>query len=314
MILKKLLKKYKVWNHLRKIRKHPGVATDYRSYQARALDRQGVGATMLPLQPSGQWEDFKPIYETQFLKYADTYSCVTFSALNVIEFLHKRKYANEINLSDRFISILSGTKCGEGNWLQSVGNTLRNCGFLYEVEFLAPGQIMKCEEFFIPLTQEQKDLAKTRLNEYEISYSWVSPNEDGIKIALQYAPVQVVINDGTHATTCYGFEGNKAKIFDHYLNYGDNCYLYDFTKISSAMQYNITKKIPMEIMVDKKYGVDIKDYDAMKILPATSWVYIFNKLKRFPTERELWGLTIGHWDYEAIFQNRVGDLWFYNKK
>jgi hypothetical protein len=309
-----LIKRYKVWKHLNHLRKNPAVANDPRSDEEKDKDYRGIGATMPVLQADGQWDDYKPVYETQFLKFWDTFACVTFSSANCLEFLHKRKYGTEINTSDRFIAIMSGTKCNFGNWLQSVGNTWNNCGFLYESEFPSPQTIYSCEEYYIPITQEQKDLAKSRLKTYTINYRWIAANETSIKEALKYAPVQVVINNGSHAVTCYGYEGSKAKIYDHYLNYGDNCYLYDLSKISHAMQYDITIMTPQEIMVDKKYGENIEDYEAMKILPAASWVYIFNKLKRFPTKRELYGLTIGHWDYEAVFLNRVGDKWLYKKK
>lgn len=231
-----------MWRHLRNIRKHPAVVRDPRSEEEKQRDYQGIGATMPVLQEDGQWDAYKPVYETQFLKYADTFACVTFSSANCLEFLHKRKYETDLNTSDRFIAILSGTKCNFGNWLQNVGNTWNNAGFLYEIEFPSPSQIMNCSEFYVPLTQEQKDLAKSRLQTYEISYRWITATDWAIKQALQFAPVQVVINDGSHAVTCYGYEGDKAKIYDTYLNYGDNCYLYDFSKISSAMQYDIILK------------------------------------------------------------------------
>ena len=72
---------------------------------------------------------------------------------------------------------------------------------------------------------------------------------------------------------------------------------------SSIPEY---EKLP----IDSKYGQIVNgDYEMMKILPYKSWNYLFERLKRFPTYTELVALTCGRWDYEAVFQNRIGK-WF----
>lgn len=310
--MENLIKKYKVWRHFKTLKK--GVIEDPRPLEEKQRDYVGIGADQEVLCPDGQWDAYKPTYETQFIKYADTYACVSYSACNTIEFLYKRKYGIEINLSDRFLAILSGTKCYLGNWLQKVADTLRHNGFLYENEFPAPAEIRKCEDFYIPLTEDQINLAKSRLNEYEITYRWIPATEEDIKNALRYAPLQVIIENGIHAVTCYGYVGNKAKIYDHYLFYGDNCYLYDFSKIKGAMQYDIKRKKPLEIRVDNKYGNTTDDWDLFKVLPVESWVYLLKKRGEFPSKRQFYGLTVGRWDYDTVFNNKRGDLWLYFTK
>jgi len=312
-LFKNLFKKSKFKNQ------NHGVIPDPRSYEERRLDWVGIGAEEEVLCPNGQWDNYLPGFEPQFLKWAETYACTNFSSANCLETLLKRKYGIEYNLSDRKSAITSGTRCNWGNYLQRVADDWRHTGFLYEFEFPNPTEIKRCEDYYIPIPQELLDRAKSRLNEWEINYCWINSNEQAIKEALKYAPLQVVINNGTHAVMCYGYEGNKAKIYDSYL-YGGNptylcTYLYDIDKITAVMKYNITKKETPKIRVDEKYGDKTDDFDLMfKIIGWKDWLYIFNQIKRNPTKREFYGLTAGRWDFESVFKNKNGDIWLYYTK
>jgi len=306
-LLKNLFKKNKFKNH--------GVIPDPRSDEEKKFDWVGIGADEEVLCPDGQWDDYLPEFEPQFLKWAETYACTNFSSANCLETLLRRKYGIKCNLSDRKSAITSGTQCYRGNYLHRVANDWRTTGFLYEEEFPNPTEIRSCEEYYIPIPQELLDRAKSRLNEWEITYRWIDTTEEAIKEALKYGPLQVVINNGTHAVMCYGYEGNKAKIYDSYLYYNKPTYLYDIKKITIAMKYNITKKGSTKFRVDEKYGDKTDDFDLMfKILSWRDWLYILNQIKRNPTKREFYGLTAGRWDFETVFKNKNGDIWLHYTK
>src|SRR3990167_4962175 len=73
------------------------------------------GASPLPyeeLQPDGDWTSFLPYKEIQNLNGIEPYACVSFTILNCVEILIKRKYGKDTNWADRFLAANSGTKEG----------------------------------------------------------------------------------------------------------------------------------------------------------------------------------------------------------
>src|SRR3990167_6521014 len=86
-----------------------------------------TGIDVNPLQKDGQWDTFLPLYEAQSTVNYDTMACVTFSALNCLETLFKRRYGTEPNWSDRYIAVLSGTGIN-GNYAMAVWDTIRKYG------------------------------------------------------------------------------------------------------------------------------------------------------------------------------------------
>ena len=64
--------------------------------------------------------------------------------------------------------------------------------------------------------------------------------------------------------------------------------------------------------VDLKYNINIGDWDLIKMLPFTTWIWLLTKLKRFPTKREFYALTAGRWGYDAVFdKNNQAHLYIY---
>lgn len=62
--------------------------------------------------------------------------------------------------------------------------------------------------------------------------------------------------------------------------------------------------------VDKKYEIEKE-----KSLPWTSYIWLGITLKRQLNDREHIALAYGHWDFKAIFNNRIGEWWkYYTKK
>lgn len=152
--------------------------------------------------PSGDWEPFKPTDERQLRQgFYDTLSCVTFSALNIVEtqirwlmetgkipeaFLRQMKdlgYIDENghpNFNDHFTAVMSGTTMN-GNSLQKVWDSIRNDGLLPQAEGQQVGDFANTAAWLdrSTITQEQIDKAKKFKEMFDISYEWVVINEPG---------------------------------------------------------------------------------------------------------------------------------------
>ena len=49
-------------------------------------------------------------------------------------------------------------------------------------------------------------------------------------------------------------------------------------------------------------------------IPGTPAAYIYNKIHRRITDRETNALVYGRHDYSTVFENKIGDIWFYKTK
>jgi len=205
------------------------------------------------LRPDGQWDDFLPEFESQWKDGFDTYACVTFSALNCIETLVKVRYDKDINKSDRFVAKMSDTRCGYGNWLYKVADTIKEQGSCDEVDYPFSDGLV-CETYYAEIPEDLKLKAKLLIEDYDIKWEWAYNYT--LQEGLTYAPLQVTIwaygkrdsNDiyqhpGTtksnHAVMLYGYkEGEYWKIYDHYAN--------KFKKL--AWDYPMTSQLKFEII------------------------------------------------------------------
>ncbi len=178
----------------------------------------------------------------------DTLSCVTFSATNDIEtqghwfiresgrvplgalaFLEKYGYlkGNELNFSDRFTAIMSGTT-KNGNYLTKVAESMRKDGLIPEDMLPMGGNSF--EEYHDPknITQELKNLAKEFLKYVRIRWQWVPYDGSGeftdfekkkTHELLKHTPLQIGIPvPATHAVMMFYCDEKKEKYgrFDHY--------------------------------------------------------------------------------------------------
>jgi hypothetical protein len=242
--------------------KNYGLLEDTRSEEEKAKDYQfGATTKIVPevLQADGQWKDFLPTNEYQNLDGFDKMACVSFSAVNCLEILHKRKFGEEKNWSDRFTAKMSGTT-REGNSLYNVAESLRKLHGEIRQD-LWPNIGKTWEEFYSEIPTNIKGQALKSLDEYLIQYEWlIAPLYPNILMdALKYAPIQIgiyaygVLIDGVHqkpvvgqgpnhAVTLIGYkEGEYWLIFDHYQGNEIRKLAWDYT-IGFAMKFNITKK------------------------------------------------------------------------
>jgi len=249
------------------------------SKEAKAKDWVFGGVTGIiaePLQLNGQWDDYLPVYETQF-KTFDRLDCVTMSALNNLETLYNKKYGTEENFSDRFIAKMSGTTL-IGNYLDVVANTIRTVGLVEEDVY--PDKCKNWTEFYQYVPEDVKQRAIASLETYTVNWEWVlDMDAESLKNALTYSPLQVTVNawgkklgdiyqcnNGplNHAVMLYGYEdGIYWKIYDHY----DNCFkklAWDFN-IGHKLRYNIEQRMPGKLFEDNLLCQDSQDSGAFGV-------------------------------------------------
>jgi len=212
-----------------------------------------VGDVWEVLQPSGQWDLYLPEYEYQRFSWGDTMACVTFSFLNCLETLLKRKYNEQWDFSDRFTAKVSGTT-KNGNWMYKVASSWNMDGFLSFLHWRNEG--LTWDEFYKEIPQEKKALAFANRKHFELGYDWIDPITTAkLKEALEYSPLWIAIcayghkvngvyqrTDGSinHCVMLYGYDERGWKIYDHYLGNEYRILAPDYI-IGTACRLKITK-------------------------------------------------------------------------
>lgn len=164
--------------------------------------------------PSGDWTPYLPTKEPQFLNF-ETFSCVSFSAHNMIETQINYLVANNLipqdklklmrdwgffdannkfNCSDRFTAKMSGTT-KVGNTLKAVWDSINNNGLVPEAMWSAKN-LNSWEEYMAEIPGSIKNFAKNILSILDFNYEWVvvgncgAPDLALIRKHLKHAPMQ----------------------------------------------------------------------------------------------------------------------------
>lgn len=206
------------------------------------------GAFNTPLFSDGHgWLTIQRDEQTQRNANFDTFSCVTFSCLKALSYYVKKIYNLDVNFSERFTAVMSGTTPGKGNSIRNVLESIRKDGFLLENDCPFTNEMTQ-SEFFSPITQSLKDKAKKNLQDFMglgpiiIEWEVISNNpfsgglvdHDQIREALKYSPV---------ITT--GFAWNGGPI---YVNGGapNHCFL--------GIDWD--DQVEWDVMADDNYPAD----------------------------------------------------------
>jgi len=139
---------------------------------------------------------FLPTREYQSKAGYDTYSCVCFSGLNVIEMIFKAQYGQDINFSDRAIASLIPVKPWSGTTYYAFWDAVRDYGLVLETEYPWTTENTP-NEYLVKPPQAVLDKGKLFNQSYEIEHEWVGTNgvnPEHIYEALQFAPVQASVN------------------------------------------------------------------------------------------------------------------------
>lgn len=224
----------------------PDLETDY---VLGSNDPKNLGEVV---QEDGDWTQFLPeVNEIQRLnkpdpvtREVDTFGCTAFSDDEIDETINIKKYGkeNEINISDIFVLVGSGTKRGQGNSMKAASEFKRKNGILFENErpFNRDGTM---DEAYAPNTQAQKDLAKSRLNIYEFGYlSATGSDAESLISAKKVSPVKVAVegryvrnSEGRLINTGSGYN-HAVFIFNHIL---DPITPYNFDGSPNVLEWHV---------------------------------------------------------------------------
>lgn len=290
-----------------KLPKNFGV--DIKNFKEKPQDWK-FGASPLgvkEINPEADWSLFLPTNELQHFSWGDSFGCVSFSALNCLETLHKFKYSETLNRSDKYTVVSSGTT-KSGNTFVKVGDSIRKLdGTVSEQEY--PAQANSWDDYYSPISDSLHQKGLLWLNEYEINYEWVSPPfSEQLMQALKVAPIQITVYawekpkivDGdeiyqrtdkinNHAVMLFAYEKDKYWfIFDHYDKTIKKL-AWDFL-IGYAFRYSIEKTLE---------PIKITDYMFKFIkLETASTVYAANPVnmtcKALDSEDDYFNLTDDH--------------------
>ena len=202
---------------------NPGYSVEMEKAFSSEKDYEFLGGK-LPQEvivEDGDWRPFYPKFEEQ-RKAIDSYSCVSFANNNAEEMIHKARYGEEINRSDRFLSVISGTVPGKGNGQKRVAETKRKMGIVQEEEYPFT-DIMTQSEFFRYPSREliEKGLQWTVATEY--GYEEVQP-KDYTK-ALRLSPLQVGVDSRTNKKSNFTQQDHSVVI--SFLDFKGVAYAYD---------------------------------------------------------------------------------------
>jgi len=171
----------------------------------------------------GDWTNYKPMNEKQFNNLFDTWNCVAFSACNTIETFFKylidnNKISNnnlvwlkdngylingEVNFSDRFVGVQSGTKVGVGNTGSNVANAIHEYGLVPETLFPFHDGLSE-DDYYKESPKEMLVLGLEFNKRFTILFEsfWIKDIVD----ALKYSVVQVYV---------YGWKKNEEGLYDN---------------------------------------------------------------------------------------------------
>lgn len=204
-----------------------GVIVDVRPTDFRAGAESSI--VYVAVNATGDWTKYKPTDEWQrryippsTLGY-DTNSCTNFSCMNSIELQIERMLAakeipqatidemtslgyfdanGNVNFSDWYNAILSGTTDAAGNTLYGPWDAVRKYGVLPQSKGYAPNDFTSAAQWFASKpTAEQIALGQEFLTMFDAAYEWVDMGNLGEQalfvVHLKQAPLHVLVPTGS---------------------------------------------------------------------------------------------------------------------
>tara|TARA_Y100000310_G_scaffold275754_1_gene292454 strand:- start:2832 stop:3863 length:1032 start_codon:yes stop_codon:yes gene_type:complete len=183
------------------------------------------------IREDGQWVDFIPKDEPQ-RRRVETMNCTNYGTMNALETLHKALYDEEIDYSERYGGILSGTTV-RGNLAERPCETIRKKGMILESQLPFDDSIKSWNAYYSPkpMTEDLLQAGQDWLDNYEFLHEWVRATPNNLKAALKYSPLGVSVyawaknsqgmyykaRPENHWTCLVGYkEGEYWLVFDSY--------------------------------------------------------------------------------------------------
>lgn len=174
-----------------------------------------AGTSTIPYEivlPNGDWRPYLVVGEQQWFPTFDTMACTDYSNNNCAEIQLKQSTGLEFNFSDRALSVLSGTTL-EGNLCSKVADVGRNVGRILESDYPDDqGNPQTWQDYNAPLPAGLLQKAY-RFNE---QYQWVATDKASMQYHLKQAPIQIIIDNQTHAVCCVFVDDTGWWYFDSY--------------------------------------------------------------------------------------------------
>ena len=219
------------------------------------------------LVPDGQWYGYLPDIEIQKKYGLETMNCTVYGTLNCLEILHSRLFGEEVNYSERYVGVLSGTT-KNGNNPHAVAETIRKeSGCVEDILLPFSESINTWDKYYGPIPSQLKKLGKDWLRHYKFGHDWVAfsgssktvaQRTDDMKKAMRYSPLGASVyawqeaegvfvkpegKSDNHWVTIYGYEDQKYWfIFDHYDTTHKRL-VWDFG-FEFVKRYTLEKKVP----------------------------------------------------------------------
>lgn len=212
-----------------------GVLPDY----IKDTDLPLLGSSAPVVVENGDWTKYLVEYETQKKRNVDPYACVSYSALTCLE-MYANAQGIDINKSDKFTAVMSGTIPYRGNNFRKVAESIKKDWTVDEE--LYPFTDTSVEDYYKPVPEQIKKIALQDKPNWRYFYRFPTTahalgqdnrkRDEVIMDALRYAPLQVSIKyprnkpvrgiyrpeyGQNHAVVLYNYiEGKEWHIFDSY--------------------------------------------------------------------------------------------------
>ena len=221
------------------------------------------GASSIPFEilvPDCDWRYWRPVKEIQNVNNIEPYACVIFTILNAIEEIVYRKYGIKLNLCERFLAKVSGTKERRGNSPRNVADFLIKLGVPKEEVWPFANNITSSEEYYANIPDEVYELAKEFNKEFNFAYELVK--KEDIPKAMQCSPLGVDVaawfkdENGIyyrpegmrsgHFTLMdfYNEDMKKREVYDSYVDENDT--------VVKELEWDMEHSVIMRFWVEKK--------------------------------------------------------------
>jgi hypothetical protein len=264
------------------------------------------------INPEGNWFDDAPDAELQRNRYGDVYGCVSFSFNNINEILHRRQLGENINRSDRFLVVGSGTIPNQGNSKKTVANWNRKNGFVSEEKYPYSKEMTIGEYYKKPIPASVVKEALTKVPLYDSTYEFLPDNNQSwIAEGLRYSPLWVDVEQYRYNDK--GYIINSGSGYYHevaLLGRIDDYYVVQDSENMQLIKFDLSYRFgtPAVLSLKKKYMAKLyqqKGSPAIYFLnPADNRLVAFSD--GVITGGEMFKIFFG--DYKNVAIERVDTL------